>query len=110
MRWVWILAVVSAQGAEPGYVNPAACRPCHTRIFDSYLKTGMGRSFTKAGAVPGLTEFFHAASERYYSVVERTDGHYVRRFQAGETNIIEKRIDYVVGSGNHSKTFLHRDP
>jgi Flp pilus assembly protein TadD len=109
MRWAWLFAVLGAQAAEPGYVDPAACRPCHTQIFESYRKTGMGRSFTKAGAVPPLTEFFHAASERYYSVVERTDGHYMRRFQAGETNIIEKRIDYIIGSGNHSKTFLHRD-
>ena len=35
-------------------------------------------------------------------MVERTDGHYLRRFQAGGLNIIEKRIDYVIGSRNHS--------
>jgi Flp pilus assembly protein TadD len=109
MRWAWLFAALSVHGAEPGYVNPDACRPCHTQIFESYRKTGMGRSFAKAVDVPRLTEFFHKPSERYYSVVERSDGQYLRRSQAATANIIEKRIDYVIGSGNHSRTFLHRD-
>ena len=61
----------------------------------------MGRSFAKAGAVPPLPELLHQPSERYYAVVERTGGHYLRRFQTGGLNIIEKGIDYVIGSGNH---------
>ena len=93
MRWAWLFAALSVHGAEPGYVDPAACRPCHTQIFESYRKTGMGRSFAKAVDVPRLAEFLHQPSERYYSVVERSDGHYVRRSQATATNIIEKRID-----------------
>ena len=109
MRWAWLFAALSVHAAEPGYVDPAACRPCHTQIFESYRKTGMGRSFAKAAEVPRLAEFFHQPSERYYSVVERSDGQYLRRSQAGAANIIEKRIDNVIGSGNHSKTFLHRD-
>jgi Flp pilus assembly protein TadD len=109
MRWAWLVAVLSVHAAESGYVDPAACRPCHTQIFDSYRKTGMGRSFAKAAHIPRLAEFFHRPSERYYSVVERSDGTYLRRSQATAANIIEKRIDYVIGSGNHSKTFLHRD-
>ena len=83
MRWAWLFAALSAHAAEQGYVDPAACRPCHPQIFDSYRKTGMGRSFARAGDVPRLAEFFHQPSERYYSVVERGDGHYLRRSQAG---------------------------
>src|ERR1044071_7393088 len=110
MRWICLLAVASVHAAEPGYVDPNGCRPCHTQIFDSFRKTGMGRSFTQAGAVPPLAEFYHEPSQRYYSIVNRKDGHYLRRSQTSGTNVIEKRIDYVIGSGNHSKTFLHRDP
>ena len=71
--------------------------------------TGMGRSFSKAEEIPTLAEFFHAPSQRFYSVVNRDGALYVRRAQAGNANIIEKRIDFVVGSGNHSKSFVHRD-
>jgi Flp pilus assembly protein TadD len=111
MRWILILiAALTAHSAEPGYVDPAACRPCHEQIADSYSKTGMARSFAKARAAPPLTEFFHQPSERYYSVVERSGETYLRRSQAGGVNVIEKRIDYAIGSGNHSQTFLHRDP
>ena len=69
----------------------------------------MGRSFAAASAVPALTEFLHPPSARYYSVVERSGANYLRRFQTGPANVLEKRIDYVIGSGNHSRTFLHRD-
>ena len=98
---------LSAHAAETGYVEPSACRPCHARIFDSYLKTGMGNSFAKAGSVPPLSGFLHALSGLDYSVVERSGVNYLRRSAAGSTDVIEKRIDYVVGSGNHSRTFLH---
>jgi Flp pilus assembly protein TadD len=111
MRWILLLAaILTAQAAEPGYVDPATCRPCHARIVESYGKTGMGRSFSKAVSVPPLADFTHQASGRSYSVVQRSGENYLRRSQAGGSNVIEKRIDYVIGSGNHSQTFLHRDP
>jgi Flp pilus assembly protein TadD len=109
MRWALLLAV-TAHAAEPGYVDPATCGPCHARIVESYVKTGMGRSFAKVRTVPPLTEFIHRPSERYYSVVERSGEKLLRRSQVGGANVIEKRIDYAIGSGNHSQTFLHRDP
>jgi hypothetical protein len=104
MRYV-VLFAFSLRAAEIGYIDPAACRPCHTAIFDSYRQTGMGRSFGKASAVPPLAGFLHKASQRTYSIVNRGGDSFLRR----EPFAIEKRIDYVVGSGNHSQTFVHRD-
>src|SRR5438105_4276045 len=103
MRWALLIAFTfRASAAEPGYADPATCRPCHAKIFESYRKTGMARSFSKAGAVPPLSEFSHERSGRFYSVVERAGIPYMRRFQAGGANVIEKRIDYAIGSGAHS--------
>ena len=104
-----LLATISMQAAEPGYVDPASCRPCHAKIFESYQATGMGRSFAKAGRVPALDQFFHTPSRRYYSVAQHDGDYFIRRLEAGGANVLEKRIDYVVGSGNHSQTFLHRN-
>jgi Putative Zn-dependent protease, contains TPR repeats len=107
MRWLLLFTLLlSADAAEPGYADPATCRPCHAKIFESYKKTAMGRSFAKVDAVPPLTEFRHQPSERFYSVVDRAGTPYLRRVQAGGANVIEKRMDYAIGSGNHSKTYL----
>lgn len=104
-----LLAVTPALSAEAGYVNPVECRPCHQQIYDSYRQTGMGRSLRPAVTVPPLAAFFHSASERYYSVVERGGVPFLRRSQEGGANAIEKRIDFAIGSGNHSTTFVHRN-
>ena len=45
-------------------------------------------------------------------MLERDGRFYQRRYQIGfdgkETNIMEKEIDFVVGSGNHVRAYLHR--
>jgi predicted CXXCH cytochrome family protein len=98
------------------------CLPCHAKIVASYAKTGMGRSFYKPSAaykpVATLTgSYYHAASDTHFTVfekngLERAGKYFQRRWQvdAGgkEINVDEKQIDYVMGSGNHVKTFLHR--
>jgi len=55
--------------------------------------------------------FHHEASNTFLEMVFRDGTWYQRRWQVGfdgkETNIDEKRVDYVMGSGNHAQTFLH---
>ncbi len=78
----------------------------------------MGRSMHRAVASvmpPGFTErhtFYHKASDRQYILLNRDGRFYQRRHQIGpdgsETNVFEREIHFVVGSGNHAKTFLHR--
>ena len=45
-------------------------------------------------------------------MVERDGKFYERRHQIGfagkETNEVEKQIDFVIGSGNHARTYAHR--
>ena len=45
-------------------------------------------------------------------MIERDGKFYQRRYQIGfegkETNVEEKQIDFVMGSGNHVRTYLHR--
>jgi len=100
-----------------GYVDPAVCAGCHPGIAATYRQTGMGRSFHRAGpadtaqALPFAKPFYHAASDSYFVMLARGGKLYQRRWQKGfdgkETNIDEKQVDFVVGSGNHSRTYLH---
>jgi len=101
------------------YVDAAECASCHAEVSATFHKTGMGRSFS--GAVPenikadfkNRNTFYHAASDRYYTMLEKDGRFFERRHQLGAdgqpTNVVEKEIHYVLGSGNHASTFLHRN-
>ncbi len=57
---------------------------------------------------------YNKASGDYYTMIRRGDEFYQRRHQLGfdgkETNVMEERIDYVIGSGDRARSFLHRTP
>src|SRR4051794_6467575 len=100
--------------APAEFVDAKTCAGCHPAQAKTYAQTGMGQSFRKATAteIEKMTgTYVHAPSDRTYQLAKRGDGFVMRRFQlAGgqETNVIEESIDYVVGSGHHARTFLHR--
>jgi predicted CXXCH cytochrome family protein len=100
------------------YADPATCIGCHTEIAQSYRLTGMGRSFYRP-RVEGAAEdyqthnsFHNQASDRYYTMLARDGKFYQRRHQLGfhgkPCNIVEYQVDFVVGSGIHARTYLHR--
>lgn len=104
----------SAAGA---YADPAKCALCHSAISATYEKTGMGRAFHRVGGKKGVGDpvpgkpYHHAASDSYFAMLQRDGELFQRRWQIGpdgkETNVDEKRVDYILGSGNHSRTYLH---
>jgi Flp pilus assembly protein TadD len=99
------------------YIDSVICSNCHQAIAASFQKTGMGRSFsrfTPAHALENLKSakpFYHQASDTYFAMLQRGQETFQRRWQIGfdgkETSLEEKRVDYVMGSGNHSRTYLH---
>ncbi len=101
-----------------GYVNSAACAGCHAEIAKSYRLTGMGRSLYRPLPENKVEDFkthnrlYNQASDRYYTMFERDGKWYQRRHQIGfdgkEINIVEKQVDYVMGSGNHVRSYLNR--
>lgn len=80
----------------------------------------MGRSFYKPSPANTVEDyraknsFYHAASGTHFTMLERGGKYFQRRYQTGpegkEINIDEKQIDFVMGSGNHVRTYLHRTP
>jgi predicted CXXCH cytochrome family protein len=118
---LFIAAARAADGpASPAYTGSAECAACHPTIAKTYRLTGMARSFGPAGEAPpglaagGRATFFHETSRRWYGIYPRDGAMYVRRYQidAGgrETNLIEARADYVLGSGNHARALVAREP
>jgi tetratricopeptide (TPR) repeat protein len=78
----------------------------------------MGRSLfapTPANTVEDYQDkhtFYHAPSDTHYAMIVRDGVYYQRRWQIGfdgsETNIEESKIDYVIGAGDHARSYLHR--
>ncbi len=123
------LAMVGCQKAAPptaavavsDYVDARTCAGCHAEIAKTYRQTGMGRSFYRAApdnvAADDMAKsprFDHQPSDRHYQFIRRGDEFFLRRHQVGyqgrEDNVVEKRIDYVMGSGHQSRSYLHRTP
>ena len=103
-------------GSDSGYVDPALCAGCHRTISENYRRTGMARSFLRPGQgrqVEDYSEentFYHEASDRYYRMERRNGRYYQRRHQIdeedNEVNVVEKEVHFVLGSGNHGRTYL----
>ncbi|HYA16237.1 MAG TPA: tetratricopeptide repeat protein [Bryobacteraceae bacterium] len=115
---LWFALVPAGLFAEEGYVDSAICATCHARQWETYRHTGMARSFYKPAPSNQVEDYsknntyYHKASATYYSMTVR-DGHYYQaQYQIGfdgkQTGYYEKEIDYIVGSGNHTRTYLTR--
>ena len=78
----------------------------------------MAQSFhrlSKETAVEDFTKnntFYHAPSNSYFTMLEGDGAYFQRRYQLDSSgkqiNLMEKRIDYVIGSGNHARTYLNK--
>ena len=113
------LALCAAQttAANSGYVDPGVCATCHRTIAESYSRTGMGRSFgavRATAAIPAIPAgtFHHEASDEFFSLYTSGGKPSLQRYQTGfdgaVSNVLEATLDYRIGSGNHSISYLHR--
>jgi len=97
------------------------CAICHVNIWQTYRQTGMARSFHKpepANTIEdynGRNSYDHPASGIHYEMIHVHDpagDHYIQRqstagFRGEKTNVVENAIDFVMGSGDHARTYLH---
>jgi tetratricopeptide (TPR) repeat protein len=105
--------------AAQAYADPKSCAQCHSTEATGYAATGMAQAFYKPQAKTTVDspaqsrQFFHPASGTYFSMTEHDGEYFQRRWQPGfdgkPDNVEELQIDYVMGSGNHVRTYLHRD-
>jgi predicted CXXCH cytochrome family protein len=109
----YFAGIAAAQGE-----NARICASCHSDIWESWRRTAMGRSFYRPSPENVLEDFtnhnsfYHQPSNSYFTMLRRDSEYYQRRYQLDsggkQVNVMEKRIDYIVGSGNHARTYLHR--
>ena len=104
------------QNAGVGYVGIKACDRCHVEVASSYAHTGMGRSFYPMSARVAVEDFtreneieIHESGVRYR--MENRDGKYwmrqfVRDSSGKESAVDEHEMVYVMGSGNHCRSYI----
>ncbi len=99
----------SPEVGKSEYVDPKLCAGCHEDTAKSYRATGMAQGFHRPSKqdLYRTGAYFHPASQRQYEMVARDGRLFQRRSEKGE-NLFELEVHYVLGSGNHSRTFLHR--
>ncbi len=123
-RRIAVLLLLGSSPARPethpqsGYVDSKVCATCHRDIAADYARTGMAQSFFRPEAANSIEdyantpEYYHALSDSHYSMTIRNGQYVQRRWQldvsSKEINVEELKIDYVMGSGNHARSYLHR--
>lgn len=99
------------------YVDDQLCRLCHEEIFDSYQDVGMARSFSRPKNSRIVEDFsadgFYHERTRSYLKIENRDSqwfyqHYQKDERGQRINFYEREIDWVLGSGNKSRTYLYQ--
>ncbi len=105
-------------GTAPGYVEDRVCASCHADLYRSYQDVAMAKSFYRPRTDNVIEDFdqgyTHEPSRRHYQMSWRDGRLIMRRYQLdadGEPiNEIEQEVAWILGSGNHSRTYLVRTP
>jgi hypothetical protein len=115
----WMHSKRSNPTVVQAYADPNSCARCHATEAAGYASTGMAHAFYRPQAKDTVespakaSQFFHEASGSSYSMTERGGKYFQRRWQQGfdgkPENVEELQIDYVMGSGNHVRTYLHQE-
>jgi predicted CXXCH cytochrome family protein len=109
---------VAMIAAPAGYVDDAACAACHTEIARSYQHTGMARAFFRPRRDKVIEEldkeFVHAPSKQTFQMTWRDDRLLFRRYQRDADgniiNLLEQPVDWILGSGQHSRVYVYQMP
>lgn len=100
------------------YVPDQLCADCHQEIYDSYQQVAMAKSFYDFDSKHLIesfddNHFYHELSDNHYEM-NVVDGsfeltRYKIRPDGSKAHSFKQNADYVVGSGNHVRTYLYRN-
>lgn len=96
------------------YVGMNTCKLCHQDIYNTFIETGMGKSFdiaTKQKSSGNFANaFVHDNIENFhYQAFWAHDSLYIKEFRLEKRDTNFKRIErvnYIIGSGQHTNSHL----
>jgi len=99
-----------------GYVGMQTCRTCHSNIYESFKKTGMGQSFGPAERSISEADFkghptvYDSFNNFYYTPFWRDSSLFIKEYRLMGNDTVHKRlqrIDYIIGSGHHTNSHIY---
>ncbi|MCD6063116.1 MAG: hypothetical protein K0R82_1027, partial [Flavipsychrobacter sp.] len=98
-----------------GYAGMQECRTCHEDIYQTFIQTGMGQSYDHATKQKSAADFsahaivYDKELDFYYKPFWQNDSLYFLEFRTEGNDTVHKRlqkIDYVIGSGQHTNSHI----
>ena len=99
-----------------GYVGMETCRSCHQEIYDSFIQTGMGRSFGSARPERSDATYgphalvYDSTNNLHYFPYFAGDTLFIREFRLGPMgDTLHNRLEqvaYIIGSGHHTNSHI----
>ncbi|HNB34012.1 MAG TPA: tetratricopeptide repeat protein [Bacteroidia bacterium] len=96
------------------YVGKETCRSCHAEIYNTFMQTGMGKSFDVASKQKTSAKFSHAViydkyKNFYYHPFWQNDSLHLLEFRLENGDTVYKRnevINFIIGSGQHTNSHI----
>jgi tetratricopeptide (TPR) repeat protein len=96
------------------YVGINTCKLCHQDIYNTYIKTGMGKSFdiaskTKSAGDYHNTVIYDKIGDFYYKAFWQNDSLQFLEYRLKGKDTVYKRqetVNYIVGSGQHTNSHI----
>lgn len=96
------------------YMGMQTCRSCHEDIYQTFIRTGMGKSFGVATRQRSAARFDRAfVSDRFsgfsYHAYWHHDSLFIREFRLNGKDTVHSRtgqVNYIVGSGQHTNSHM----
>jgi hypothetical protein len=96
------------------YVGMNTCKPCHQSIYNTFIETGMGKSFDGASREKSSGDFTKASiydkiSNLHYQAYWSDDSLFIKEFRLDKKDTIHQRteqVNYIIGSGQHTNSHM----
>src|SRR5688572_18068858 len=97
------------------YVGMNACKECHVSIHETFIETGMGKSFEVASQSKSAAEFgnthkiYDKHLDFWYKPYWENDSLKIMEYRLEDNDTVHKRtetVSYIIGSGQHTNSHL----
>ena len=100
--------------ASAGYVGMNTCRQCHQSIYNTFIETGMGKSFDVASRKKSSGDFSSASiydkiADLHYKAYWDHDSLFIKEFRLNKKDTTHERVEqvnYIIGSGQHTNSHM----
>ena len=95
------------------YVGMNTCKLCHQGIYNTFINTGMGKSFdiatrSKSSGDFKNSSFFDKENDLHYTAFWDKDSLFIKEFRKGKDTICQRteQVNYIIGSGQHTNSHI----